>query len=99
VDVTLNAGVQELKMVSAGGFNMISFDLQQGTVTPPTGGSESSISNIGLTWTTVKGSRITVHSTVTVVDDQGIPIEGIIVSGDWSGLSTGSASGATNSSG
>ena len=51
VGVTLNPGVQVFKMVSAGGFNMISFDLQLGTVTPPAGGTESSVNNILMTST------------------------------------------------
>lgn len=99
VGVTLNAGVQVMKMVSAGGFNLISFDFQQGTVSPPIEGTESSISSIVMTSSSANGSRVTVHSTVTVVDDEGTPIEGITVSGNWSGVTTGTASGTTNSSG
>ncbi|QBY04482.1 carbohydrate-binding protein [Thalassotalea sp. HSM 43] len=99
VTVSLNAGVQEFRMVSAGGFNLISFDLQPGTVTPPTEGTESSVNNITMTSSSGNGGRVTAYATVTVVDDQGTPLEGITVSGDWSGLSNSSASAITNSSG
>ncbi|WP_394175980.1 carbohydrate-binding protein [Thalassotalea litorea] len=98
-EVTFEAGVQIMTMVSAGGFNLISYDLQPGTVTPPEQGTEVSVGDITMGWSSANGNRITVYSTTTIVDELGSPMEGVTVTGQWSGLSSGTVSGVTNQSG
>jgi hypothetical protein len=62
------------------------------------GGSVLHVENIAMSWSS-QGPFFRAYATITIVDDNNDPIEGVTVYGSWSGAFTGDVSGVTNASG
>jgi hypothetical protein len=69
-----------------------------GATEPPAGAAVMHVDDIAMA-TKSGGPNVNAIATVIVIDDQGSPVEGATVSGQWSGLTTDSDNGQTDGSG
>jgi len=84
---------------SDGAVDSATITISVGSATePPAGGSVMHVADIAMS-TKSGGPNVNAIATVTVVDDQGVPVGGATVSGKWSGLTSDSDSGQTDGSG
>jgi hypothetical protein len=65
---------------------------------PPGPGGDMHVDDIAMS-KTKRGAMSTAIASVRVVDATGLPVDGVTVSGSWSGVVSGSSSGTTDSSG
>ncbi|MBY6211316.1 carbohydrate-binding protein [Microbulbifer agarilyticus] len=99
-EVELVSGIQVMKMASAGGFNLISFDIQEGSAPPPPAGTDMYVSSV-VTGTAGAGrGQKYGTATVTVLDNNANPVSGATVTGNFtSGIIENGVSGVTDANG
>ena len=68
------------------------------TIVPPASSTEMHVASIAMALQQ-RGPSANATATVLVVDANGVPVSGVTVSGTWSGVVSGSASGTTDSLG
>lgn len=67
-----------------------------------TAGNASTVVHVGsitMEWVTTSSGRLAAKATITVLDGNGNPVKDVLVSGNWTGTKTGTASGLTSLSG
>lgn len=83
---------------SGGAVGSVFVNISVGAGAPSGGSSVMHIADIAMSLKS-GGPNVNAIATVTILDDQGAPVEGATVSGKWSGLTSDSDSGQTDGSG
>ncbi|MBN8429419.1 carbohydrate-binding protein [Microbulbifer salipaludis] len=99
-EVELVSGVQVMTMQSAGGFNLIGFDIQQGSAPPPPPATDMYASSVVVGTAPASRGQKYGTATVTVLDNNASPVAGATVTGNFtSGIVEGGVSAVTDNNG